>query len=458
MERDKLDKFESWLAGELLLASLLGAATALFLTNPSLRSAYVAPQGRLVLDTTVVLAGTIVAILFGVRFAVEARRLDLLLAAGFSVTAAGTLLFAIVPLVSGGPLQADEAWTALCSRILGAALIAVAPFVRGRSRVRGRGIWLTFGLLASALTGIWLLFQPVRDALPSLQSGNERPIMLTVALAALALFALVTLLGFGVRFRVHGEDMDSWLALAATLTVFAELHNELNPVFSSDVVSQGDFLRLLGYGVLLVGVWRAIRSAESGRAVAEERARVASEIHDGLAQYLFALSTHASMLESGARLEDVLPKLKEAAAAAQQEARFAVLALSSASGNAPFDAALRRYVEFLTADGALEVDVEVDDGVQLAPDEQIEVFRIVQEGLGNVRKHAGARSAEVWIGERGGRRVVSVTDDGIGFGGEHAGAGQGLKNMRRRAESISGGFSLTSRPGRGTALEVVLRA
>ena len=57
---------------------------------------------------------------------------------------------------------------------------------------------------------------------------------------------------------------------------------------------------MLAYGVLLVGVWRAIRFAEFGRAVAEERARVAREIHDGLAQYLFAVSTHASMLENGA--------------------------------------------------------------------------------------------------------------------------------------------------------------
>ena len=145
--------------------------------------------------------------------------------------------------------------------------------------------------------------------------------------------------------------------------------------------------------MLLVGVWRAISFAEFGRAVAEERARVAREIHDGLAQYLFAVSTHASMLESGAPLEQTLPKLKEAAAAAQQEARFAVLALSSASGTAPFDAALRRYVEFLTADGVLEVDVEIDPAILLAPDEQIEVFRIVQEGLANVRKHAGAQRA-----------------------------------------------------------------
>ncbi|MDX6472912.1 MAG: hypothetical protein QOK22_1728, partial [Gaiellaceae bacterium] len=201
-----------------------------------------------------------------------------------------------------------------------------------------------------------------------------------------------------------------------------------------------------------------IRFAEFGRAVAEERARVAREIHDGLAQYLFAVSTHASMLEAGAPVEEVAPRLKEAALLAQQEARFAILALSSASGTAPFDAALRRYVEFLTADGLLEVDLEVDTSTRLAPDEQIEVFRIVQEGLANVRKHASATQAVVTIGERPfGERYVTITDNGAGFDGGETPAGQGLKNMRARAESIEGGFSLRSTPGRGTALEVVLR-
>src|SRR5207245_3399222 len=132
--------------------------------------------------------------------------------------------------------------------------------------------------------------------------------------------------------------------------------------------------------------------------------RVARESHDGLAQYLFAVSTHASMLESDAPKAETLANLKEAAAAAQQEARFAILALSSASGSAPFDAALQRYIEFLTADGALEVDLEIDPRMQLFPDEQIELFRIVQEGLANARKHADARHAEVRIEEREGQR------------------------------------------------------
>ncbi len=135
-----------------------------------------------------------------------------------------------------------------------------------------------------------------------------------------------------------------------------------------------------------------------------------------------------------------------------------MLTLSSASGGAPFDAALRRYVDFLTADGELEVELEIDPATRLAPDEQIEVFRIVQEGLANVRRHANARRAGVRIGEREGRRCVSVVDYGDGFDGEARPAGQGLKNIRARAEAIEGGFTVRSRPGGGTALEVLLRA
>jgi signal transduction histidine kinase len=191
--------------------------------------------------------------------------------------------------------------------------------------------------------------------------------------------------------------------------------------------------------------------------VADERARVAREIHDGLAQYLFAISTQVSMLETGAPLEQVLPRLKRASTAAQQEARFAVLALSSAGGSARFDSALRRYVEVLTADGELDVEVDVDRAVRLAPDEQIEVFRIVQEGLGNVRRHAGPAHVHVEITQKNGRRVVLVRDDGVGFDEGTAPPGQGLENMKQRADAIQGELSLSSVPGFGTAIEVVLR-
>jgi len=101
-KKNPKDTFEAWLVGELLLVALLGSATALFLTNPILRNTYELPEGRLVLDTAVVLAATIVAILAGVRFSVEGRLLDFLLAAGFLVAGIGTLAFSVAPVLGGG--------------------------------------------------------------------------------------------------------------------------------------------------------------------------------------------------------------------------------------------------------------------------------------------------------------------------------------------------------------------
>jgi signal transduction histidine kinase len=163
------------------------------------------------------------------------------------------------------------------------------------------------------------------------------------------------------------------------------------------------------------------------------------------------------MLEAGADPATTLPRLKEAALAAQQEARYAILALSSASGRAPFDSALQRYIDVVTADGALEVELDIDRAIALGPDEQIEIFRIVQEGLANARRHAGAKRAWVEIGERAGDRFVQVRDDGGGFTPETTEGGQGLRNIRDRATSIGAALSLRSTPGVGTSLEVVLR-
>ncbi len=453
MRRDDRDAYSAWLWGEVLLLGLLGAALALFVSYPSLRDTFELPQLRLVLDTAVTLAAAIVAVLAGIRFSVEGRRLDFLLCGGFFLAAASTFAFSIVPVFEGGTVGEDEAWAGIAGKLLATGLIAAAPFTRGRILGRQRALRWWIAALTCLEISIWLLARSATSETPTLTTGGDQPLLLIFLLALQALLSLVALLGFGLRYRSYGDDLYRWLALAATLTLFAELHYVFTPVVSSSFVSQGDFLRLISYSVLLVGVWRAIRFAEFGRAVAEERARVAREIHDGLAQYLFTVSTHASMLEG-----ETAERIKEAAAAAQQEARFAILALSSASGNAPFDAALRRYVDFLTADGELEVELDVDPSLSLAPDEQIEVFRIVQEGLANVRKHAGASRAEVLIGPRGADRVVVVRDNGAGFNGDTDPAGQGLKNLRQRAAAIGGAFTLRSTPGQGTALEVTLRA
>jgi signal transduction histidine kinase len=460
VKRDNRNESQRWLWGEILMAGLLGASLALFLAYPALRTQWDLPELRLVLQTTMAGAGLLVAVLAAARYSVEGRRVDLFLASGFFVTALSSAVFAIGPRFAGGDVRPAEAWSSLIGMILGQALIALAPFSRGRSKYREWSIANAVAAAGISLFVAWSLLRALGPALPELttQLNTPQPFYLTGTLALQALVCLVAVLGWGARFVRKNDDLARWLALGFTLMLFGALHLVFQPLLASSYVSQSDFLRMLAYFVILVGAWRAIQFAEFGRAVAEERARVAREIHDGLAQYLFAVSTHASMIENGAPLDEAVPRLKEAALLAQQEARFAILALSSASGTAPFDAALRRYVDVLTADGGLEVDLEVDGSIRLAPDEQIEIFRIVQEGLANVRKHANATRAEVTIGQREfGERYVTISDDGDGFESEQAGAGQGMKNMRARAESIEGGFSLRSTPGRGTALEVVLR-
>jgi len=453
------DEYQAWLVGEILLLGLLGASLGLFASHASLHPTYDLPHLGLVLQTVVVVAGGLVALLTGARFSADGRRFDLLLCLGFFVASASTASFGIAPVIAEQPLSRTNTWALIVADLFAWVLIAAAPYARGaiESHRRALGSWMFF--LGLALGILWMLIDSVHTSLPAVvaSDGHGVPFLLTFAYSAQALFKFVATVGFGLRFRNHRSDLDRWLGYGATLMLFSALYLVFTPLLGATQVSQGDFLRVLAYGVFCVGVWRAIRSAEFGRAVADERARVAREIHDGLAQYLFAISTQATMLTSGGSVEELAPQIKEAATAAQQEARFAILALSSAGGSAPFDSALQRYVEVLTADGALHVELDIDKRIRLDPDEQIELFRVVQEGLANARKHANAEHVEVWIGQRDGLRYVTIVDDGTGFDGDVTDGGQGLRNIRARIASIGGRLALRTSPGSGTALEVTLR-
>jgi signal transduction histidine kinase len=86
------------------------------------------------------------------------------------------------------------------------------------------------------------------------------------------------------------------------------------------------------------------------------------------------------------------------------------------------------------------------------------LFRIVQEAVNNVVKHAGARRVEVTLDRTNGLAALGVTDDGRGFDPDEPRSGQhlGLWSMRERVEQLGGRFELQSRPGRGTVLKAWL--
>ena len=122
------------------------------------------------------------------------------------------------------------------------------------------------------------------------------------------------------------------------------------------------------------------------------------------------------------------------------------------------EAALRTQVDGFArqTDVAATLQVEPDVG-DLGPDEQIVVYRVVQEALNNVAEHAEANAVTVELRRTAGRKMLRVTDDGRGFNDAAAASpGLGITGMRERARLAGGRLRVRSRPGHGTVVELTL--
>jgi two-component system NarL family sensor kinase len=225
-------------------------------------------------------------------------------------------------------------------------------------------------------------------------------------------------------------------------------------------------LRLLSTIAYQVGIAvERARLAEDGArlARAEERARIAREIHDTLAQGLTAIALHLEGARDCMERDPALARerLERALATTREnleEARRSVLDLRGAPlEGKPLEEALRALGRSLTSETGVRVylSVEGDAARRLSRTMEAELFRIAQEALNNVRRHAGAAGVRVSLKRRGeGVRMV-IRDDGEGFEGRRIPeAGQGIVGMRERARLLGGRLRLESRPGRGTTLTV----
>src|SRR5918992_770462 len=154
------------------MLGLLGAGLLLIVAYPELRQPYDLPQLRLFLDTTIMLAASVVAVLAGLRFSVERRGLDLLLCLGFAATAANLLAFAIVPTLDGGDLSRSEAWARVGGSVLALALIAAAPASRGRVRQQPGVVRSALGAVGFPLVALWFGCLLLGGPLPGARGGS----------------------------------------------------------------------------------------------------------------------------------------------------------------------------------------------------------------------------------------------------------------------------------------------
>jgi two-component system sensor histidine kinase UhpB len=195
----------------------------------------------------------------------------------------------------------------------------------------------------------------------------------------------------------------------------------------------------------------------------EERKRLARELHDDLSQQIAALSLATGNLkrqipkeraEARAQADGIHGKLVQLAEAVRRMSHELHPAVLQYSGLAP---ALRSYSEEFGALTGLQIALEIEGSFEgVAPAAALCLFRVAQEALRNVAKHAQVSRASVELRRAGGVLQLTVSDSGVGMepGCAAAKAGLGLLNIQERARLVGGKVEIRSRPGQGTRVTV----
>jgi two-component system, NarL family, sensor kinase len=224
-------------------------------------------------------------------------------------------------------------------------------------------------------------------------------------------------------------------------------------------------LRLLSTIASQIGiaVERDRLAGESARLMrAEDRTRLAREIHDGLAQGLTAIGLDIEgalrHVEDGPeqareRLERALATTREAL----QQARTSVLNLRSEPlAERTLPEALSALARRFTSETGIQIHVDIDEAVVLPLQVESEVYRIAQEATANVRHHAHATEASIALRVANGAVLLTVRDNGTGMNAEATSSPEaghhGIIGMRERARLLGGQLRVTSRPNRGTTI------
>lgn len=200
----------------------------------------------------------------------------------------------------------------------------------------------------------------------------------------------------------------------------------------------------------------------------EERKRISNDLHDSVCQYLTAIKLKIEGLmdhsQSGVVTRNFLEEISSMTRAAIRELRQCIMALRPpVLDDLGLEAAIVGLIrEYQSLFGEAEIKSRISLGADVAPNQvDIVIYRIIQEALNNVGKHAKATRVFVDLGAKGQSLRLSIEDNGRGFSLEeiHCGTrfskGLGIYGMKERAELSGGQFSISSKPGIGTSIQVV---
>jgi two-component system nitrate/nitrite sensor histidine kinase NarX len=204
-------------------------------------------------------------------------------------------------------------------------------------------------------------------------------------------------------------------------------------------------------------------------AILDERARIARDIHDGLAQSVSLLHLKIRQAQElippghTAPIGNALEEMAGISSTAYNEIRQSIYGMRTmVSASLGFVPTLTELLHEFSAQNDILVKLTVDgaEAVRLSPASEPQVIRIVQEAMNNVRKHAQVDRARVCVEIKDGWLSVSVQDEGRGFDPATFAAPNGLhfglQGMRERAEQLGGKLEIVTAPGQGTCVTVLL--
>ena len=452
----------------ILASALVGGLTTLLVTVfPFVDLAYRSPSLHVVLETATTLSALITAYLVYGRFRQSGQARDLALVAALVILALKNLLFAATFSTLG--IGATAAWASIAGAFVGACVYACAAFGPER-RVSDRRQATTTALLASvlSLSAITLAVILLSSKLPSVgippalgpeAAGHPRivghPVMLIAQLVTMVCF-FAAALGFARRGERTNDELMGWLAAGSVLGAFARLNYFLFPSLYSEWFFTGDLLRIGSYFVFLIGASREISRywhSVADAAVLDERRRVARDLHDGVAQELAFITTQARSL-AAAGGSHALTQLATAAERALDDSRRAIAALTRPVDE-PLGLALAQAAEEVAGRAGARVRLELAEGIHVDPPTREALLRIAREAVANAARHGRADVVTLELSNGDGLRL-RIADDGTGFDPAAGGRGFGIVGMRERVQALGGSFTLASKPGSGTEVEVVL--
>jgi signal transduction histidine kinase len=195
--------------------------------------------------------------------------------------------------------------------------------------------------------------------------------------------------------------------------------------------------------------------------VSRERNRLARELHDTLAHTLSGLAVQLEAIATiwssiPPKAHDMLDRALDATRAGLDETRRTLQDLRAAPlEDLGLPLAIRSLANNFAARGGLSLDMDVSSQIpNLPPEVEQAYYRVAQEALDNVTRHANAQRVTVSLGQIGGQLVLEISDDGGGFAEETVEPDEqlGLLGMRERAALIGGTLEVESRSGRGTTV------